>query len=94
MLDGAQTFEGPVHHDGQSSAERLTLFHAGNNNNNSISHQSPFLSTAVGFYFNSRHIPTFTIRADEHKAIHYRHGHGTINNTLAALLLHKNRDNG
>lgn len=29
MLDGTQTLEGPIDHDGQSSAEGLTLLHTG-----------------------------------------------------------------
>lgn len=29
MLDGSQTLEGPIDHDGQSSAQGLTLLHAG-----------------------------------------------------------------
>lgn len=29
MLDGSQTLEGPVDHDGQPGAEGLTLLHTG-----------------------------------------------------------------
>lgn len=29
MLDAAETFEPPIHHDGQAGTERLTFLHAG-----------------------------------------------------------------
>lgn len=37
MLNGTQTLEGSIDHDGQSSAQSLTLLHAGKKNNNNPS---------------------------------------------------------
>lgn len=37
MLNGTQTLEGSIDHDGQSSAQSLTLLHAGKKHNNNPS---------------------------------------------------------
>ena len=46
MLDGSQTLEGPIDHDGQSSAEGLTLLHTGGKQPQSI-----FILTALLLLF-------------------------------------------